>query len=173
MTRVRPETTDEVRAALDELAAAHLPPRAWSNLVGHLRHLGDALAADDEVAVRSALVPVSRAVFEAKVRSRLGSSRGTAGIVVPTKQTPALPVVGAICAAILIALGWQLGGGIVAAATAMLGLLVLVVALAGTRTNAEHAAARQARTAEPDDRIPVPSEVSGLLAELRARIQLA
>jgi hypothetical protein len=172
MTPLRPETADEVRHALDELAVARLPPSTWRSLEGSLRHLADALSPGDEVSVRAALVPVSRAVFEAKVRSRLGAPRSGAGIVVPTKRTPALPAVGAVCAAILILLGWQLGGGIVAAATAVLGLLVLVVALAGTRTNAERTAERQARTAAPDDRITAPGETSGQIAELRARLEL-
>jgi hypothetical protein len=173
MTRLQPATADEVRAALDGLAAAQLPPATWESLRGPIDHLRAALAADDETAVRAALVPVSRAVFEAKVRSRLGAPRSGAGIVVPTKNTPALPVVGAICAILLIALGWLLGGGVVAAATAALGLLVLVVALAGTRTNAEHTAARHARNAEPDDRVTAPGEVSAAIAELRARLRLA
>lgn len=172
MSNVRPETTDEVRAALDELTAARLPETTWSALDAHLDHLGSALAADDEVAVRAALVPVSRAVFEAKVRNRLGAPRAGAGIVVPTKKTPALPAVGAICAALLIVLGWQLGGGIVAVATALLGLLVLVVALAGTRTNADRTAARQARSARTDDRVPAPGPLASRLAELRARVRL-
>jgi hypothetical protein len=172
MSHVRPETADEVRATLDELAAARLPSPTWSSLTGHLDHLGSALAADDEVGVRAALVPVNRAAFEAKVRNRLGAPRAGAGIVVPTKKTPALPVVGAICAALLIVLGWQLGGGIVAVATALLGLLVLAVALAGTRTNAERTAARQARSAGTDDRVPAPGEIAGRIAELRARVRL-
>lgn len=173
MTPLRPETTDEVRTALAELTDARLPPEAWTALSGHLEHLSHALSASDDVAARSALVPVSRSVFEAKVRSRLGAPRSGAGIVVPTKKTPALPAVGAVCAALLIFLGWQLGGGIVALATAALGLLVLGVALAGTRTNAERTAERQARTAAPDDRVPAPGQVASTIAEMRARIDLA
>jgi hypothetical protein len=173
MTRVQPQTTDEVRTNLEELSRALLPLSTWQMLDGHLDHLSRAVAADDETAVRSALVPVSRAVFEAKVRNRLNPSRAGAGIVIPTKKTPALPLVGAVCGGVLLLLGWLLGGAIVFAATAVLGLLVVAVALAGTRSNAEHAAARQARTAEPDDRVGAPGDTSGRLAEIRAQLQLS
>lgn len=172
MTPLRPETTAEVADALDHLGSALLSTESWAALSDHVAELDRALATRDEVAVRAALVPVSRAVFEAKVRSRLGSHRAGASIVVPTKKTPALPAVGAVCATILVLLGWQLGGGLVALATGLLALLVLVVALAGTHTNAERSAARRARSAEPDERIPAPADVASRLAEVRARARL-
>lgn len=173
MTPLTPDTRTEVRDALDQLAAAELPADAWRPLPAQLDQLGEALATGDEQVVRSALVPVGRAVFEAKVRSRLGGTRRSAAAVIPTKRTPALPVVGAVCGGILLFLGWQLGGGLVLGATAALGLFIFGVALAGTRANAERAAARRARTATPDARVSAPEHVARRIHALLDRPPLA
>ncbi|QGG95042.1 hypothetical protein [Actinomarinicola tropica] len=169
MTPLTSDTRTEARDALVELADAALPTGTWSDLPGPLDLLDRALSAGDEEAVRAALVPVSRAVFEAKVHTRLGGGRRSASAVVPTKKTPALPVVGAVCGAILLLLGWQLGGGLVLGATAALSLFVFGVALAGTRANAERAADRRARTVEPDERVPAPAPVAERIAALLGR----
>ena len=169
MSDLTPDTLAEIREALADLDATRLPPAGWRALPEHLGQLGDALDRGDEQAARAALVPVSRAVFEGKVQSRLGHRRPKASVVIPTKKTPALPVVGAVCGALLLALGWQLGGGLVLAGTAALALLVLGVAVAGTQANSERAAARQSRTTVPDTRVPAPEEVRALIAALRAR----
>lgn len=173
MTDLTEDTRAEARAALDQLALARLPSATWRPLPSHLDQLASALDSGDESAVRSALVPVSRAVFEAKVRTRLGSHRRSAAAVVPTKRTPALPIVGAVCGGILLFLGWQLGGGLVLAATAALALFIFGVAVAGTRANAERAADRRERTAEPDERVAAPEPVASRIAELLERPPLA
>lgn len=169
MSDLTSETTDEARHALDELSQASLPAATWDGLPGHLDQLSAALAGGSESATRAALVPVTRAVFEAKVRSRLGPSRPRAAAVIPTKRTPALPVVGAVCGAILLFLGWQLGGGLVLAATAAFALFILGVAVAGMHANADRAAARH-ETADIDPRIEAPAEVRSAIDTLRSHL---
>jgi len=172
MTDLTSDTRHEVQAALDDLVGAALPAATWDRLPGQLRDLGRALDAGDEHATRAALVPLSRAVFEAKVRTRLGARRPGANVVIPTKKTPALPAVGAVCGGVLMLLGWQLGGGLMLAATAALALLVLGVAVAGTQANADRASERQARRSsgdEPDDRVAAPGDVRQLIDALRQR----
>lgn len=169
MTDLTTDTTTEVRRALDELAAAQLPTPTWAALPGQLRQLAAALEAGSEEATRSALVPVTRAVFEAKVRSRLGHHRPRAAAVIPTKRTPALPAVGAVCGGLLLFLGWQLGGGLVLAATAALALFIVGVAVAGMQSNADRAAERRERSAEPDPRVAAPDDVRAAIDELRRR----
>src|SRR3546814_1271649 len=56
----------------------------------------------DEATVRSMLVPVSQAAFEGKVRGRLAGAGGVAPVVVGTKQTSALPIVGLLSALLLV-----------------------------------------------------------------------
>ncbi|MBK5222976.1 MAG: hypothetical protein JJE52_08890 [Acidimicrobiia bacterium] len=171
MTDLTADTRAEAHTTLDDLVGAMLPPSTWDRLPGQLRDLGRAFDAGDEHAVRAALVPLSRAVFEAKVRTRLGQRRPGANVVIPTKKTPALPAVGAVCGGLLMLLGWQLGGGLMLAATAGLALLVLGVAVAGTHTNAERATARQASRGGDDEpeRAPAPAVVRELIDNLRQR----
>lgn len=166
MTDLTRDTTDEARRALEDLAAARLPAPTWAALPAQLEQLGAALDARNEEASRAALVPVSRAVFEAKVRSRLGQHRPRAAAVIPTKRTPALPAVGAVCGAVLLALGWQLGGGLVLAATAALALFIVGVAVAGMQSNADRAAGRRGRTAEPDTRVAAPEPIRAVIEDL-------
>lgn len=168
MTSLSPDTISEVQAVLAELNVATLPPSTWEKVPGQLKQLRRSLSSADEHEVRAALVPLSRAAFEAKVGSRLGPRRAGANIVIPTKSTPALPIVGLICGAALLFLGWQLGGGLMLAATAALALLVFGVALAGTHANAERAAERQART-EPETVQPaaIPSAVHTAIKALQ------
>lgn len=170
MTDLTADTLAEVHRTLDDLLAARMPAPSWRPVPDQILRLDEAIGSGDEHATRAALVPLSRAAFEAKVESRLGATRGRAAVVVPTKRTPALPVVGAVCGAILMFLGWQLGGGLVLAATAALALLVLGVAVAGSRTNAERAAARRARTdVAPEQRVPAPDDVRAAVVLLRSR----
>ena len=80
---------------------------------------------------------------------RLLSVDPRAAVVTATKQTSALPAVGAVCGVLLCGLGYLIGGGLVLVATAAFGLFIFGVAVAGTRTNAERTEDRLARRASP------------------------
>ncbi|MGE3621059.1 MAG: CATRA system-associated protein [Acidimicrobiia bacterium] len=166
----------EVVDVLGELAGARLPAADWPEVHGHLERLGRAVAAGDEALARTALAPLRQATFEAKVRHRLSSSAGRgAPVVVPTKRTSALPVVGAACGALLLASGYLIGGGLVLVATAVLAVFVLGVALAGTQANRDRQAARGAARdaaagAAPDaggGPVDAPAPIAALATELR------
>ncbi len=111
---------------LDDLRRARLAD--WGEVSIAVDRLAAAVERDDEDATRSALVPLSRASFEGKVRQRLAHS-GSAPAVVGTKQTSALPVVGVVCAALLLVVGYLIGGGLVLAGTAVLAVFVFGVAI--------------------------------------------
>jgi hypothetical protein len=161
------ELTDEVRRAVRRLVGARLEPERWDRVRTDLRRLGEVVVAGDEAAVRDRLVPVAHAGFEGAVHRRLGTGRGAAPVVVPTKRTSALPWIGAVCAALLLALGWVLGGGLVLVATAALAAGVFAVALAGTRANLARARRARARRDPGGDRVvTTPSDVLALVAEL-------
>jgi hypothetical protein len=93
-------------------------------------------------------------------------------MVVATKQTSALPLVGAVCGGLLIILGYLLGGWLVAAGTAVFALFIFGVALAGTRTNLDRTQARQARglapSAEPTE--PAPRLVAELVTSIESAL---
>lgn len=167
MSALDPETSAEVRAAIDDLLSARLAPPVWDQLVGDLAAMRRALRTGDEHAARAALVPLTRAAFESKVRTRLGSRRAPAAVVVPTKRTPALPLVGAVCGVVLMALGWQLGGGLVLAGTGALALLVLGVAVAGMRVGAEPRSSAPVEGEQSDERVAAPPELRDQLGKLR------
>ncbi len=163
-----PEIVTETRRTLDDLTGIRLGPQGWARVESDLDALADAVARADDPAVREALVPLSGAVFEGKVRRRMDRAGRSSPLVAPTKQTSALPAVGAVCAAVLLVLGYVIGGGLVLAVTAVLSLFVLGVALAGSRTARERDAARRARLTrtEPDATSapgPVRSRASAIL----------
>ena len=114
-------------------------------------------------------VPISQATFEGKVRGRLAGADKPAAMVVATKPTSALPFVGAVSAAILILIGYLLGGWVVAAATGVFALFIFGVALAGTRTTKDRLEHRRSKglapTMEPTE--PVPTVV----ADANSRIE--
>lgn len=173
MAPLPPDLVEEVRRTLSDVHTARLAATAWPAVAGDLGALAAAIARGDEAAVRSALVPVSQAVFEGKVRGRLAGADKQAAMVVATKPTPALPVVGAVCGLLLIGLGYALGGWLMAAGTTVFALFIFGVALAGTRTNLDRSRARrQARglapSAEPTEPAPrlVDELVRGMEAEL-------
>jgi hypothetical protein len=173
MTSLPEDLAVEVRRTLTDLRVVQLASTAWPAVAGDLGKLASAVDHGDETAVRGALVPVSQAAFEGKVRGRLAAAGSSAAFVVGTKQTSALPIVGAVCAAVLVGLGYALGGWLVAAGTAVLGLFIFGVALAGTRTNRDRAAARRANLAptgeatEPAPRM-VAEAITAIEASLRA-----
>ena len=172
MPDLPPDLVAEVRRSLHDVHTARLAATAWPAVAGDLGALAAAVDRRDEAAVRSALVPVSQAVFEGKVRGRLAGADKRAAMVVATKPTSALPVVGAVCGGSLIVLGYLLGGWLVAAGTGVFALFIFGVALAGTRTNLDRTAARQARglapSAEPTE--PAPRLVDELVRGMEGKL---
>jgi hypothetical protein len=166
------ELAREVRGTIGDLGRVRLAATAWPAVAGDLARLEAAIARDDLEAVRVALVPLSQATFEGKVRGRLAASDRPAAVVVGTKPTRTLPIVGGGSAVILIAIGYLLGGWLVAAATAVLALFVLGVALAGTQTTRRRLEQRRTRglapTAERTE--PAPVVVTHAIAQIEARL---
>jgi hypothetical protein len=134
---------EEVRRTLHDLRSVRLASQAWTALAGDIARLDAAVERGDEPAVRAALVPVSQAAFEGKVRGRLAGTGTRAPAVVPTKRSAALPVVGVVCGALILGLGYLIGGTWVLAGSAAFALFIFVVALAGSRVTASRARARQ------------------------------
>lgn len=168
MVEIPDDLATEVRRTLTDLRSVKLAATAWPAVAGDLGKLASAVDHGDEAAVRNTLVPVSQAAFEGKVRGRLAAAGGHAAVVIGTKQTSALPFVGAASAALLVLVAWSLGGWLLAAGTALLGLFILAVALAGTRTNRDRAAQRRANlapSAEPTEHAPL------VVAEAIAKIE--
>lgn len=149
------EGSAEWHQLLDELARMRLPPAEWSELGRRLDSLDDA-----DVGA------LSQVVFEARVQQRFQGGRAASGLP-PTKRTSALPWVGLVCAVLLLAVGGALGGGPVLAGVAVLGLLVFVVAMAGSRVT--HARPKTRTGAPSDPPVPPSEPVSRRLAELRGR----
>ena len=147
----------EVHRALVDLRAARLAATAWPAVAGDLARLSAAVDRGDVEGVRAALVPIGQATFEGKVRGRLAGAGRPAAMVVATKRTSALPVVGGLSALVLLVIGYLLGGWLVAAVTAAFAVFIFGVALAGTRTNRERADRRRASlapSAEPTEPAP-------------------
>jgi hypothetical protein len=154
-----PDLDREIRRTLTDLQQAQLAATAWPVVAGDLARLAAAVERADSDLVRASLVPISQATFEGKVRGRLAGADKPAAMVVATKQTSALPAVGAASAAILILIGYLLGGWAVAAGTAVFALFIFGVALAGTRTTKDRVDQRRrskglAPTMEPTERMP-------------------
>jgi len=152
-----PELADEVRRALTDLRAARLAATAWPAVAGDLARLAAAVNRGDAEGVRAALVPIGQATFEGKVRGRLAGAGRPAAMVVATKQTSALPLVGASSALVLVGIGYLLGGWLVAVVTGAFALFIFGVALAGTRTNRDRVEQRRralAPSAEPTEPAP-------------------
>jgi hypothetical protein len=93
-------------------------------------------------------------------------------VVTATKQTSALPIVGAVCGVLICGLGYLIGGGLVLVATAVFGLFIFGVAVAGTRTNAERTEDRLARRASPTREAlqPPPLAVVEAIGRLEAEL---
>ncbi len=165
------ELAREVRHTLRDLRRVRLASTAWPVVAGDLARLEAAVARDDLDAVRAALLPLSQATFEGKVRGRLAGAGGRSALVVGTKPTAALPLVGAVSAIVLIGIGYLLGGAPVAIGTAVLGFFIFGVALAGTHTTRqrlERRAGTLAPTAEPTER--APTVVTDAIGQIERRI---
>jgi hypothetical protein len=147
--RLPPPVADQVWSTMRDLRAARLPNAVWASTAGELARLAAGVDKGDEVLVGRALIPLSRVAYEGKVRSRLAGADRRAAIVVGTKPTSALPWVGGASALVLMAVGYALGGVPILLLTAVFGLFILGVAVAGTRTNLERTEDRRARRASP------------------------
>ena len=161
----------EVRRTIGDLRRVRLAATAWPAVAGDLARLEAAIARDDLEAVKVALVPLSQATFEGKVRGRLAAAGQPAAVVVGTKPTSALPVVGVVSAAILIVIGYLLGGWVVAALTAVFALFILGVALAGTHTTKDRLERRARGLAPTAERTePAPTVVTDAIEQIEGRI---
>ena len=138
---------------LDELTAMRLAPEEWSTV-------GDQLDTLQQADVGA----LTQVVFEARVQRRFHGGR-SASTLPPTKQTSALPWVGLVCGAPLLAVGGALGGGPVLVGVAVLGVGVFVVAMAGSRVTHARPGAGSGPPADPP--VPPPEPVSRRLQELR------
>lgn len=160
----------EVRRTLSDLRVAQLAATAWPVVAGDLARLAVAVERPDADLVRASLVPISQATFEGKVRGRLAGADKPAALVIATKPTSALPVVGAVSAALLIGIGYLLGGWVVAALTSVFALFIFGVALAGTRTTKDRLDLRRSQglapTMEPTE--PAPTVVADALTKIEA-----
>ncbi len=162
----------EVRQTLADLRVTHLAATAWPVVAGDLGRLASAVQRQDDEAIRKALVPIAQATFEGKVRGRLAGANRAAAYVAATKQTSALPIVGAVSGILLVAVGYLLGGWVVAAGTAVFALFIFAVAYAGTSTNRERVERRHAQSLAPtmERTEPVPSVVLGAIDEIEASL---
>ena len=162
----------EVRQTLADLRVAHLAATAWPVVAGDLGRLATAVGRVDEESVRKALVPITQATFEGKVRGRLAGANRAAAYVADTKQTSALPIVGLLSAAILVGVGYLLGGWLVAGATAVLGVFIGAVAYAGSTSNHGRIERRHAQGLAPtkERTEPVPLVVAEAIARIEGQL---
>jgi len=165
-----PELENEVEQTLSTLEGVLLPNDLWQRVARLLRDLEPAVASGNESGVRGALIPLAQMVFEAKVGGRSIKARPEASVVIPTKSTPILPLVGAICAAVLLLLAWMLGGGLILLATGALAALVMVVAISGTRSRHLKPAKEPDGAAQMAPPVPAPPKVSASLGKIRTII---
>lgn len=172
MSGLPPAMAAEVRRVLGDVAEARLASSAWPAVVTDLDRLRAAIDTAEPEQVTAALLPVSRSTFEGKVRGRLAHADGPAAMVVATKPTSALPAVGIVSAALLVGIGYLLGGWAVAALTSVFALFIFGVALAGTHTTKERLDQRAVAVpvAAPDPVVTAPPEVAAALADLEERI---
>jgi len=163
----------EVRRTIGDLRRVQLAATAWPAVAGDLARLAAAVERHDVEAVQAALVPVSQATFEGKVRGRLAAADQPAAMVVGTKPTSALPVVGAVSALILIVIGYLLGGWAVAALTAVFAAFIFGVALAGTRTTKDRLDQRRAKGLAPsmESTEPPPIVVTDAIGKIEASLR--
>ena len=164
----------EVRRTIGDLGRVQLAATAWPAVAGDLARLAAAIERGEPDAVRTALVPVSQATFEGKVRGRLAAADQPAAMVVGTKPTSALPVVGGVSALILIVIGYLLGGWVVAAGTAVFAAFIFGVALAGTHTTKDRVEQRRrakglAPTMEPTE--PPPTVVTDAIGKIEGSLR--
>lgn len=129
-----------------------------------LDDLHQALSTSDGARIEVLESRLNNLAFAGRVRARLGGSGRPAPAVAPTKQSPALPIAGAICGALLLGLGWALGGGVLLIGTGALAVFVLGIALAGTTTVSGRRSTEPAR--QPEVLVAPPTRVVSTLADL-------
>lgn len=144
---------------LDELEAMKLTAQEWDSVHADLVELR---TDPDDSPEASRL---SHIVFEAKVRQRFHAGRSSSSLA-PTKQTSALPWVGLVCAALLIAVGDLLGGGIILVAIVVLSVGVLGVAVAGSRVAHRN---KNDDQEEFEPVVEIPAPVVSAIQDLRSR----
>lgn len=162
----------EVHRVLRDLRRARLASTAWPAVAGDLGRLSSALEHGDGQAVQRALLPLTQAAFEGKVRGRLAAADRRAAVVTATKPTPSLPIVGAVCGVVILVLGYLIGGGLVLAGTALFALFIFGVAVAGSRTNVDRLEERRARRLSPTGELtePAPPLVLEAIARIEAQL---
>jgi len=170
MVELPADLSREVHRTLTDLRAAQLAATAWPAVAGDLGRLAVGVERSDPDLVRAALVPISQATFEGKVRGRLAGADRRAAMVVATKQTSALPAVGAFSAAVLILIGYLLGGWLVAAGASAFALFIFGVALAGTHTTTDRRAHRRSQGLAPtmESTEPAPTVVADAINQIEA-----
>lgn len=170
-----PDLAADVHRVLADLRRAHLAETAWPAVAGDLARLASAVGHQQEAAVRDALLPVTQAAFEGKVRGRLAAADRRAAVVTATKPTSSLPAVGAVCGVLLLGLGYLIGGGLVLAGTAVFALFIFGVAVAGSRTNVDRLEERRSRRLSPTRELtePAPPIVLEAIARIEAQLDPA
>jgi hypothetical protein len=166
------ELERELRQVLAQVRVTHLAATAWPVVAGDLGRLALAVERGDEGAIRTAMLPVTQATFEGKVRGRLAGANRAAAYVAATKETSALPYVGAFSALVLMAVGYLLGGWVVAAGTAVFGLFIFGVAYAGSSSNRQRLERRHAQALAPtkERTEPVPTVVAETVGRIEAAL---
>jgi hypothetical protein len=166
------ELVASVRRTLDDLCRIELAVTAWPTVAGDLARLEATLARNDEAAVRKSMLPLTQAAFEGKVRGRLAGADRRAAFVTATKPTSSLPIVGAVSGAILVVLGYLLGGAVGLVLSMLFALFIFGIAVAGTRTNAERTEERRARRASPTRETTqrAPAAVVSAIRQLEAEL---
>ena len=167
-----PDLVADVHRVLADLRRAQLAETAWPAVAGDLARLASAVGHGDERTVRGALLPLTQAAFEGKVRGRLAAADRRAAVVSVTKPTSSLPFVGAVCGVLLLGLGYLIGGGLVLAGTAVFALFIFGVAVAGSRTNVDRLEERRSRRLSPTRELtgPAPPIVVEALARIEAQL---
>lgn len=152
MTRspLEPDARQAILVALDQLEGSTLADSEWRDVTRIAEECVDHIRSGEREGLDELTTRLSVAGFHAQVGRRLGGPRRASPMVVPAKRSPVLPVVGAVCAMGIGALGFAIGGGIVAAGTVVLALFVFGVALAGTQ------AANERRRTHSDDAPDTP-----------------
>ena len=170
MAELPADLAREVRRTITDLRSVQMAATAWPVVAGDLGQLAAAVDRGDPDRVRATLNPVAQATFEGKVRGRLAAADQPAAMVIATKPTSALPAVGAVSAALLIGIGYLLGGGVVAGLAGVFALFIFGVALAGTRTTNDRVDQRRRRglapTMEPTE--PAPIVVADAISRIEA-----
>jgi hypothetical protein len=163
----------EVRRTLADLRVTQLAATAWPVVAGDLGRLSRAVEQTDAELVAKALVPISQATFEGKVRGRLAGSNRAAAYVAATKETSALPWVGALSGMILVSVGYLLGGWAVALGAAAFALFIFGVAYAGSHTNRERLERRHTLALAPtkERTEPAPTVVLDAVDQIEVALQ--